>query len=403
MTLPHAGRGGRSWPTTRATASPPACGRENINLALDIAPQDQGRRGLDQLAPTCSTPPRLRRLPRERLRPRGRARRACTSTSKPAGGRRATGSRSERSDAEQRRAGADDARADAADGGLPPIDRTAKLYIGGKQARPDRGYSLRGHRRRRRAARRGRRRQPQGHPQRGRGGAQGAPAGRRPPAHNRAQVLYYIAENLAARADEFAARLAAADRRRRRPPRARSSASIERLFTYAAWADKYDGAVHHTPLRGVTLAMHEPIGVIGIVCPDEAPLLGFVSLVAPAIAMGNTRGRGARRSAARWRRPTSTRCSTPPTCRPAWSTSSPARATSWPQVLAEHDDVDGALVLRHGARAAPRSSGLGRQHEAHLGGLRPAPRLGRPASRARARSSCAQATQVKNIWVPYGE
>ena len=43
-----------------------------------------------------------------------------------------------------------------------------------------------------------------------------------------------------------------------------------------------------TPLRGMTLATHEPIGVIGLICPDERPLLGFVSLVAPAIAMGNT-------------------------------------------------------------------------------------------------------------------
>ena len=41
-------------------------------------------------------------------------------------------------------------------------------------------------------------------------------------------------------------------------------------------------------MRGVALAMNEPIGVIGVACPDEQPLLGFVSLVAPAIAMGNT-------------------------------------------------------------------------------------------------------------------
>src|SRR5215471_2282878 len=65
-------------------------------------------------------------------------------------------------------------------------------------------------------------------------------------------------------------------------------ATISRLFTYAAWADKYEGVVHRPPLRGVVLAMKEPIGVIGIACPDEYPLLGFISLVAPAIAMGNT-------------------------------------------------------------------------------------------------------------------
>ena len=63
--------------------------------------------------------------------------------------------------------------------------------------------------------------------------------------------------------------------------------AIDRFFTYAAWADKFDGAVHSPPLRGVALAMNEPIGVAGVICPDEAPLLSFVSLVAPLMAMGN--------------------------------------------------------------------------------------------------------------------
>ncbi len=45
--------------------------------------------------------------------------------------------------------------------------------------------------------------------------------------------------------------------------------SIERIYTYAAWADKYDGLVHHTPFRNVTLAMPEPIGTIAVVCPDR--------------------------------------------------------------------------------------------------------------------------------------
>ena len=40
--------------------------------------------------------------------------------------------------------------------------------------------------------------------------------------------------------------------------------------------------------RGLVAALHEPVGVIGIACPDEAPLLAFVSLVAPAISRGNT-------------------------------------------------------------------------------------------------------------------
>ena len=93
-----------------------------------------------------------------------------------------------------------------------------------------------------------------------------------------------MAENLAARAAEFAGRIEAMTGG---DGTAEVDASVRRLFTWAAWADKYDGAVHGVPIRGVALAMREPVGIIGISCPEVVPLLGFVSLVAPAIAMGN--------------------------------------------------------------------------------------------------------------------
>ena len=164
------------------------------------------------------------------------------------------------------------------------VDRTAKMYIGGKQARPDGAYSRAIH---------------------GASGAFLADVGEgsrkdirnaveaahkatgwtRATAHNRAQVLYYIAENLAIRFEEFAARLAAMTGSK--DPEREVQASIERLFYYAAWADKYDGLAHQPPMHGITVALNEPVGVIGIVCPNEAPLLGFISLVAPAIALGN--------------------------------------------------------------------------------------------------------------------
>jgi aldehyde dehydrogenase (NAD+) len=114
-----------------------------------------------------------------------------------------------------------------------------------------------------------------------------AAAWSRTTAHGRAQVLYYLAENLAARSEEFGARLAAVSGDAGTAER-EVALTIERIYTYAAWADKYDGAVHHTPYRNVTLAMPEPLGVIGIVSPRESPLLGFVSTVLPAVAMGNT-------------------------------------------------------------------------------------------------------------------
>ena len=62
--------------------------------------------------------------------------------------------------------------------------------------------------------------------------------------------------------------------------------SIQTLFSAAAWADKYDGQVHGVPIRGVALAMNEPVGKIAALC-DDSPLLGLIQAMAPAIAMGN--------------------------------------------------------------------------------------------------------------------
>ncbi len=166
------------------------------------------------------------------------------------------------------------------------VDRTAKLYIGGKQVRSDGGYSRfiyapdgalvgevgDGNRKDIRDAV---------------AAARNAQKWSQASAHSRAQVLYYMAENLAVRKAEFTHQLIARAGLSEAKADQEVEASISRLFTYGAWADKFDGAVHTPPLRGVALAMHEPLGVIGIACPDEAPLLAFVSLVAPAMAVGN--------------------------------------------------------------------------------------------------------------------
>ncbi len=64
-------------------------------------------------------------------------------------------------------------------------------------------------------------------------------------------------------------------------------ASAECLFDAAAWADKYDGAVHQPPTRALTLALHEAVGQIAVIAGDDASLLGLLQLVAPALAMGN--------------------------------------------------------------------------------------------------------------------
>jgi aldehyde dehydrogenase (NAD+) len=282
---------------------------------------------------------------------------------------------------------------------LPALNRTPKLFIGGKQARPDSGYSrlvlgLDGH--------------PLGEVGEGnrkdvRNAVEAAHAatdwGRVTP-HARAQILYYLAENLSARADEFARRIAAQTGEDLTSATAEVEASIARLFTYGAWADKYDGAVHGAPLRGVTLAVHEPIGVVGIACPERLPLLGFVSLVAPAIAMGNA-------------------------VVMVVSEAHPLSATDFYQVLetsdvpagvvniitgprdalalvlAEHDDVDAVWYFgpAAGAGAVERASAGNMKRTWVADG---AARDWRDPARGEGREFLREATQVKNIWVPSG-
>jgi aldehyde dehydrogenase (NAD+) len=106
--------------------------------------------------------------------------------------------------------------------------------------------------------------------------------------HNRAQILYFIAENLHIREDEFKQRISQMTGRSLKSAQSEVDLTVDRLFTYASWADKYGGSVQEATLRGITVAVNEPVGVIGITCPEEFPLLGFVSLMGPAIARGNT-------------------------------------------------------------------------------------------------------------------
>ena len=169
----------------------------------------------------------------------------------------------------------------------PEIDRTAKLYVGGKQARPDGMYCLPvltpggeridvvgdGNRKDVRNA--------------VEAAAKAAPGWGKRAAHNRAQICFYIAENLAIRAAEFAGRLVAMTGCTEAAAKKEVDASISRLFTWAAYADKFGGAVQETTLYGLTAMVNEPVGVVAIACPDESPLLSFVSLVMPAVVRGN--------------------------------------------------------------------------------------------------------------------
>ena len=167
----------------------------------------------------------------------------------------------------------------------PPIDRTPKLFIGGKQARPDSGYSrlVYAHNGNVLAeVGEGNRKDIRNAVEAARAALPGWSAAT---SYNRAQILYYFAENLSVRAKEFATRV---ERMTGKDGTAEVEQAIKKLFEAAAWADKFEGRVHTPPMRGAALAVPEPIGVVGVACPTEQPLLGFISLISPLIAMGNT-------------------------------------------------------------------------------------------------------------------
>ena len=272
---------------------------------------------------------------------------------------------------------------------IPPIDRTYKLFIGGKQARPDQGYS------RKIVGPDGRTlgEVAEGNRKDVRNAVEAAHAADgwgRGSGHMRAQILYFIAENLATRAEEFAARVG----------RDEVDASVARLFTYAAWADKWDGAVHHTPIRGVTLAMNEPVGVLGLAAPDELPLLGFVSVVAPAIAVGNTvivlPSEPHPLAATEFYTVLET-SDVPDGVINVITGAKDALA----KVLAEHDDVDGIWYFGNaaGVKAVELASAANMKRTWATARRRDwlDPRQGE------GREFLRHASEVKNIWIPYGE
>ena len=279
---------------------------------------------------------------------------------------------------------------------VPDLDRTAKLYVGGKQARPDGGYSkavwsprgkLLGH------VGIGNRKDIRNAVE----AAHAAKGWARTTGHARAQILYFIAENLSARAAEFSQRLRDLTGR---DGAAEVGASISRLFTYAAWADKYDGAAKSVPIRGVALAMNEPCGVIGMLAPDEVPLLGLISVMAPAIAMGNT-------------------------CVLVPSEPFPLAATDLYQVLETSDLPGGVVNIVTGGHAELTRTLAGHMDvdavwsfsstdlAALIEGESTANLKRTWVNRGRARDwfgaggegreFLRQATEVKTVWVPYGE
>jgi aldehyde dehydrogenase (NAD+) len=277
------------------------------------------------------------------------------------------------------------------------IDRTAKLYIGGKQVRPDGAYSMPvtgakgrlagevgiGSRKDIRDA------VSAAHAAKGWASATG---------YNRAQVLYFFAENLDARANEFAARIADLTGTSARASRAEVDLSVERLFALAGLADKYEGRVHQPPARAVTLALHEPVGVIGVVASDDQPLLGLISLIAPALAMGNSVV--AVPSARHALVATDLYQVMETSDLPAGAVNivtGPARDLA--KVLAMHDDVDGLWVVadKDTCRTAEAES-VGNLKRVWTSNGKSVDWSVQPHDLLLPR-----AVEVKNVWVPYGD
>lgn len=279
------------------------------------------------------------------------------------------------------------------------IDRTTKMYIGGKQKRPDGGYSKvilgasgnsigevsLGNRKDIRNA------VEAAHATKNWNGRTG---------HSKAQVLYFIAENLYIRRNEFAARLVQMTGQSESDAIAEVDASIERIYYYAAFADKYDGRVHHTTHRNVTLAMPEAIGVMAIICPEEFPLLGFISTVIPAITMGNhviaIPSQGFPFSATDLFQVLDTSDVPGGTINIVTGNSSELMS-----VLAKHDDVDG--IWYFGDKAGSKqvellSSDNMKRSWVNYGKHRDWSNI----QHGQGEEFLRQASQIKNIWIPYG-
>jgi aldehyde dehydrogenase (NAD+) len=167
------------------------------------------------------------------------------------------------------------------------IDHTIKIYIGGAQKRPDAPYTravlgptgaLVGQ------VAEGQRKDVRDAVEAAHAAAPGW--GKRA-AYNRAQICYYIAENLTMRRAEYAAKLERMTGKGAKECEQEVDLSIQRVFYWASYADKWGGVVQETNFYGVTAKVHEPVGVVAILCPDESPLLSFVSLFAPAIVRSN--------------------------------------------------------------------------------------------------------------------
>ena len=283
---------------------------------------------------------------------------------------------------------------------LPMIDRTPKLYIGGKQKRPDGGYSF-----------------PlnavnnsficdiaQANRKDVRDSVEIAAKSfaKQLSNFNRSQILFYLAENLQQREKNFVDLLVALCGSLPVNASKEFSQSCERLFYYAAMADKFEGNVHNPPMRGLTLAMKEPLGVMTSILSDDSPLLNLVTVMGSVFSTGNTNiivpGQKTSLIATELYQVLDT--SDVPG---GYVNILTAKENELNKTLSQHENIEG--IWYFGADSAQRSeivknttSNIKRYwcpEEKHLDWTN--------SSEEFLNEFLYQSTQVKNIWIPYGE
>jgi len=169
---------------------------------------------------------------------------------------------------------------------IPTIDQTPKLYIGGKQKRPDSGYSFPFYSYNNeficdisRSNRKDVRNSVE---------EASKAFSKQLSNFNRSQILFYLAENLSQRKDTFIDLLINISGLNHIDAKKEFDLSCERIFYYASMADKFEGLIHNPPLRGLTMAVKEPIGVITSILDDNQPLLSLSTVMSSVFANGNT-------------------------------------------------------------------------------------------------------------------
>ena len=283
---------------------------------------------------------------------------------------------------------------------LPMIDRTPKLYIGGKQKRPDGGYSF-----------------PlnavnnsficdiaQANRKDVRDSVEIAAKSfaKQLSNFNRSQILFYLAENLQQREKTFVDLLVALCGSSPVNASKEFSQSCERLFYYAAMADKFEGNVHNPPMRGLTLAMKEPLGVMTSILSDDSPLLNLVTVMGSVFSTGNTNiivpGQKTSLIATELYQVLDT--SDVPG---GYVNILTAKENELNKTLSQHENIEG--IWYFGADSAQRSdivknttSNIKRYwcpEEKHIDWTN--------TSEQFLNEFLHQSTQIKNIWIPYGE